>query len=105
MEQRATVDLQMPVLGERKGRVWPSTHGVGKREGGAGPTYVRRVAVRGKVARMRPSGASYARDASSGGADEATIDFTLGFSDRLQEAMPILAGTDKLLRCTILFPF
>jgi hypothetical protein len=54
---------------------------------------------------MSPSGASYTRDASSGGADEAKIDFTLGFSDRLQEAMPILAGADKLLRCTILFPF
>ncbi|RCV14005.1 hypothetical protein SETIT_2G392500v2 [Setaria italica] len=43
-----------------------------------------------------PSRASYAGDASPGGADEATFDFTLGFSGQLQEATPILAAADEL---------
>ncbi|RLN35256.1 hypothetical protein C2845_PM03G13030 [Panicum miliaceum] len=41
-----------------------------------------------------PSRASYAGDASPG--DEATFDFTLGFSGQLQEATPILADADEL---------
>ncbi|CAN6219530.1 unnamed protein product [Urochloa humidicola] len=47
-----------------------------------------------------PSRASYAAgDASPGGAglgDDATFDFTLGFSGQLQEASPILAAADEL---------
>ena len=45
-----------------------------------------------------PSRASYAGDASAtpGGGDEATFDFTLGFSGQLQEATPILAAADEL---------
>ncbi|KAL6855909.1 hypothetical protein ACP4OV_018711 [Aristida adscensionis] len=47
-----------------------------------------------------PSRASYAGDASPGGRgagdDEATFDFTLGFSGQLQEATPILAAADEL---------
>jgi hypothetical protein len=45
-----------------------------------------------------PSRASYAGDASPGvgGGDEATFDFTLGFSGQLQEATPILADADEL---------
>jgi hypothetical protein len=44
-----------------------------------------------------PSRASYAAgDASPGGADEATFDFTLGFSGQLQDATPILAAADEL---------
>ncbi|CAL5085651.1 unnamed protein product [Urochloa decumbens] len=47
-----------------------------------------------------PSRASYAAagDASPGGGigDEATFDFTLGFSGQLQEASPILAAADEL---------
>ncbi|PUZ72940.1 hypothetical protein GQ55_2G435600 [Panicum hallii var. hallii] len=44
-----------------------------------------------------PSRASYAGDASPGAAgDEATFDFTLGFSGQLQEATPILADADDL---------
>jgi hypothetical protein len=44
-----------------------------------------------------PSRASYAGDASPGAAgDEATFDFTLGFSGQLQEATPILADADEL---------
>jgi len=44
-----------------------------------------------------PSRASYPGDASPGaGGDEATFDFTLGFSGQLQEATPILADADEL---------
>ncbi|CAL5071730.1 unnamed protein product [Urochloa decumbens] len=46
-----------------------------------------------------PSRASYAAgDTSPGGGigDEATFDFTLGFSGQLQEASPILAAADEL---------
>ena len=44
-----------------------------------------------------PSRASYAGDASPGvGGEEATFDFTLGFSGQLQEATPILADADQV---------
>ncbi|KAL6656979.1 hypothetical protein ACP70R_004759 [Stipagrostis hirtigluma subsp. patula] len=45
-----------------------------------------------------PSRASYAGDASpgGGGGEEATFDFTLGFSGQLQEATPIIAAADEL---------
>lgn len=45
-----------------------------------------------------PSRASYAGDgsASPGGEEEATFDFTLGFSGQLLEATPILAAADEL---------
>ncbi|XP_062190279.1 uncharacterized protein LOC133893299 [Phragmites australis] len=45
-----------------------------------------------------PSRERYAGDASpgGGGGDEATFDFTLGFSGQLQEATPILAAADEL---------
>jgi len=44
-----------------------------------------------------PSRASYPGDASPGaGGDDATFDFTLGFSGQLQEATPILADADEL---------
>ncbi|CAN6206104.1 unnamed protein product [Urochloa humidicola] len=43
-----------------------------------------------------PSRASYAAGDASPGGDEATFDFTLGFSGQLQEASPILAAADEL---------
>ena len=44
-----------------------------------------------------PSRASYPGDASPGaGGDDATFDFTLGFSGHLQEATPILADADQV---------
>ncbi|OEL38833.1 hypothetical protein BAE44_0000149 [Dichanthelium oligosanthes] len=43
-----------------------------------------------------PSRASYAAGDASPGGDEATFDFTLGFSGQLQEATPILAAADEL---------
>ncbi|XP_066395301.1 uncharacterized protein [Miscanthus floridulus] len=46
-----------------------------------------------------PSRASYAGDGAAspgGGGDEATFDFTLGFSGQLHEATPILAAADEL---------
>ncbi|KAF8668770.1 hypothetical protein HU200_051960 [Digitaria exilis] len=44
-----------------------------------------------------PSRASYAAgDASPGVGDEATFDFTLGFSGQLQEASPTIAAADEL---------
>ena len=44
-----------------------------------------------------PSRASYPGDASPGaGGDDATFNFTLGFSGQLQEATPILADADQV---------